>query len=525
VEAPAAGEKAIRAMHSDAQKRIWLGTGGGRLVCLENGRFFAWDLNLGAPEYALLGILSDAEGDLWVSTSSGIYHIAQRDIVAALAGQGSLRPRTLFKSESAFGALPTYGWPRAVKSPDEKLWFALASGVVVFDLRAPVNGLFEPPVLVEEIVVNGQAVPLPDSKPSKVPGNVAGDLRFPSDLRSLAIQFTALNFSMPEKVRFRHRLEGYEADWVGSDQSRIVQYGKLPYGAYRYRVQGGYEGGSWFDNEASFSFLIPIPLWRTSWAMALYALVAVVLVASAARMVSNRRLRHRLAALAAQQAMERERMRIAQDMHDEIGSKLTKISFMSERAIRELKGHEPVANKLDSIARTSRDLLQSLDEIVWAVNPHNDTLEHLAVYLGQYATEYLQNTAVHCELSIARGLPDYPLSAETRHNLFLAFEESLNNALKHGRASSIRIEMFVDGSRFRIRIHDNGSGFDSRGMGEKAVANGANSGHREGNGLPNMRQRLALLGGEFQIESQPGKGTVVSFSVPLVAKVIQARKK
>ena len=150
-----------------------------------------------------------------------------------------------------------------------------------------------------------------------------------------------------------------------------------------------------------------------------------ILVVGTARLVSNRRLRQRLAVLAQQQAMERERMRIAQDMHDEIGSKLTKISFMSERAKGELQGQEPVARKLNSIANTSRDLLQSLDEIVWAVNPHNDTLEHLAAYLGHYATEYLQNTAVDCELHIPQGLPHHPLSAEARHNLFLAFEEAL----------------------------------------------------------------------------------------------------
>jgi signal transduction histidine kinase len=218
-------------------------------------------------------------------------------------------------------------------------------------------------------------------------------------------------------------------------------------------------------------------------------------------------------------------MRIAQDMHDEIGSKLTKISFMSERAIGELEGHPPVAEKLDSIARTSRDLLQSLDEIVWAVNPHNDTLEHLAAYLGQYATEYLQNTAVQCELRIARGLPNYPLSAEARHNLFLAFEESLNNALKHGRASAVQIEMRVDGSLFRIRVQDNGSGFDSQSLSEKSNNPGRVRGTAGGNGLQNMRQRLAMLGGNFEIESQPGQGTVVCFTVPLTARIVADGKK
>jgi signal transduction histidine kinase len=235
-------------------------------------------------------------------------------------------------------------------------------------------------------------------------------------------------------------------------------------------------------------------------------------------------LRRNLATLAAQQAMERERMRIAQDMHDEIGSKLTKISFMSERAMGELRGQEPVAKKLDSIARTSRDLLQSLDEIVWAVNPHNDTLEHLAAYLGQYATEYLQNTAVHCELRIARGLPNYPLAAESRHNLFLAFEESLNNALKHGRPSRIQIAMQMINSNFEIRIEDDGCGFDSAALNENSGSEGIRE-RRVGNGIRNMRQRLADVGGQCRIENREGQGTIVIFSVPLSAEMIQTKDK
>jgi signal transduction histidine kinase len=208
-------------------------------------------------------------------------------------------------------------------------------------------------------------------------------------------------------------------------------------------------------------------------------------------------------------------MRIAQDMHDEIGSKLTKISYMSERAIGELQGQEPVARKLDSIALTSRDLLQSLDEIVWAVNPHNDTLEHLAAYLGHYATEYLQNTAVECELHIPQGLPHHPLSAETRHNLFLAFEEALNNALKHGRATRIRVDMRIAPGRFEIQVEDNGCGFDAATMMSARHDPGTVTGKRIGNGLRNLQQRLAVTGGHCHVRSKPGEGAVVTMSVPL----------
>jgi signal transduction histidine kinase/ligand-binding sensor domain-containing protein len=511
------GGKAIRALHEDAAGDLWIGTTGGRLLCATSGHFLDWDLNPGSlDDHSILGILSSDDGDLWLGTSTAIYRVAQRDAAALIAGQGALRPQLIYKADAAVNPTPAYGWPQATKSPDGKLWFGMANAVVSLDLRAPMGNFTAPPVLIEEVAANEKLLPHNFVKTSPEDGTKSLlPVRLTSDLRSLEIQFTALNLSAPEKIRFRHRLDGFDPDWVAdTDAGRKVHYGRLPFGAYTFRVQAGMADESWFEPGASFHFLVPTPIWRTSWALAAYIVFTVTLIAITARMFFNRRLRHKLEVLASQQAMERERMRIAKDMHDEIGSKLTKISFMSERAKGELQGQESVARKLFSIAHTSRDLLQTLDEIVWAVNPHNDTLEHLANYLGQYATEYLQNTSVDCELHIPSGLPERPFSAETRHNIFLAFEEALNNALKHGRASLVRIDMMFEPAQFQIKIVDNGSGFDS-----------APHGNRGGNGLRNMSQRLADTGGKCIVTSEPGKGTTVIFIVPLSAVNTPARRK
>jgi signal transduction histidine kinase/ligand-binding sensor domain-containing protein len=518
IEPAVLGGKAIRALHQDSAGRIWLGTAGGQLACILTGRYLNWDLNLGAGDAAILGILSNDDGDLWLGTGKAIYHAPAADLRAALAGQAPLRCQPVYEEADAGpGAATAYGWPGAMKSADGKLWFGMAGGVVTLDPQRPVADLTPLPVLIENVMVNGVALPRPPAKTSGAATNrVAEPVRLASDLRSLDIQFTALNFSDPEKIRFRHRLDGSDPDWVDGGTERSVHYGRLLDGNYTFRVQAG-SGGVWNANGAAFSFLIPTPLWRTEWALTIYVLVAVILVAGTARLVSNRRLRLRLAVLAQQQAMERERMRIAQDMHDEIGSKLTKISFMSERAKGELLGQEPVARKLNSIANTSRDLLQSLDEIVWAVNPHNDTLEHLAAYLGHYATEYLQNTAVECELHIPQGLPHHPLTSEARHNLFLAFEESLNNALKHGRASRIRVDMQAQPGQFEINVEDNGCGFDVEAVTSAKHDPAAVPEKRVGNGMHNLQQRLADVGGKCRIRSQPGQGTTVTLTVPLAA--------
>jgi len=512
--ASATGEKPIRALAEDSEGRIWIGNSAGRLGCLIGSRFIGWDLPPGGADKSIFGIMTTDDGDLWFSTDRSVYSVTPKELNGWLSGQAALRPQLVFRADAAPSVSAPYGWPRAVQSSEGALWFATDSGIVTVDLAGRVADASPPPVFIEEIFVNGQLLSQAHSNtPAKTPDLPA---RFPSDVRSLDIHFTALDLSAPEKIRFRHRLDGSDSDWVVDNDltPRNARYPLLAYGLYTFHVQAGYADQAWFENEASFQFLIPTPLWRTQWAVALYVFAGLILAGALARVILARRFRRRLAALAAQQAMERERMRIARDMHDEIGSKLTKISFMTERAKRELQGQEPVARKLDSIAGTSRDLLQTLDEIVWAVNPHNDTLEHLAAYLGQYATEYLQNTAVECELHIQRGLPHHPLSAEARHNLFLAFEESLNNALKHGRAHRVRVDMHVAPSQFEITIEDNGCGFDPAAIPATPDENGPATG-RHGNGLRNMRQRLDILGGQCTIRSRPGHGTTVILSVPL----------
>ena len=511
------GNKAIRAVQEDSAGRIWLGSAGGRLACCLPGRYLDWDLGLPPADQAILGILPNEEGDLWLATGKAIYHILQADITSALARQMPMRSQLVFAADSASGSAASYGWPLAAKSADGKLWFGTAAGVVTVDPRRLVVDSPPLPVLIESVMVNDRAVSRQTiTAAGSVTNRVSAPARLPSDLRSLDLQFTAVDLSEPEKIRFRHRLDGSDPDWVQGGSDRSVHYGHLAYGSYTFRVQAG-TGGVWDPQEAAFHFVIPAPWWLTAWAEGAYALAAIVVVAGTARLVSHRRLRRRLAALAQQQAMERERMRIAQDMHDDIGSKLTKISFLSERAKGELHGNEPVGQRLESIARTSRDLLQSLDEIVWAVNPHNDTLEQLAAYLGHYATEYLQDTAVECELHLPQNLPHHPVSAEARHNLFLAFEESLNNALKHGRATRIRVEMQARRDEFEIQVEDNGCGFASEEVVSLNPSVATVGGKRVGNGLRNLQQRLAEVGGLCRIRSQPGQGTTVRLTVPLTA--------
>lgn len=504
---------AVLALYEGEQGQLWIGTAGGGLGCVTNGVVMNWNTMSGLPNDTVAGIVEDNEKNLWLATGAGIYRVNRSDVGKSL-GNGSipLVCELISKAKTALDSSPVSGGTHAVFS-DGQLWFATSEGVLNVNTRDSGNVNYPFPIYIESVSFNKQ----PPISLLNGPQTVSNGVPFnaPVDLRSLEFHFTALNFSAPEDIQFRYKLEGNDPDWVDDAGTRSAHYGKLSYGHYLFHVAARSANGKWQEAAQTFAFVVPTPLYYQTWALYLYGLTAIALIAGIVRMVSHRRLRVTLAQLEQQQSLERERMRIARDMHDEIGSKLTKISFLSEHAQVDVKSGEPLARKIDSIAETSRELLKTMDEIVWVVNPRNDTLENLTTYLAHYAVEYFQNTAIECELKLPQEIPHYPLSSEMRHNLFLAFEESLNNVLKHSTAKKVKVEMTAAGKEFELKVTDDGKGFETNGA---QAINAQTRGGRGGNGLKNMRQRLTVIGGECLITSRSGGGTAVAMRIPLNAK-------
>ena len=508
------GHNAVMALCEGEPGQLWIGTVGGGLTCVRSdGVAMSWTSTTGLPAAVVAGVVADDEKNLWLATALGIYRINRSDIHRSLADPAiPLACELMSKARTIPDRSFISSGTRAVLSPDGELWFATFDGVLSVNPRN--SGIVRRgfPIYIESAAINNQtpisllqgpiwSSQASHSEPLSAPG-----------LWSLEIHFTALNFSAPKEIQFRRKLEGNDSDWVSDDpDSRFTTYGKLPYGHYRFRLQARTENGGWQEAAQTFAFVVPTPIYFQTWALYVYGLVAIALIAGTVRMVSHRRLRVTLARLEQQQALERERMRIARDMHDEMGSKLTKISFLSEHAQVDVKSGEPLARKIGSIAETSRELLKTMDEIVWVVNPRNDTLENLTAYLADYALEYFQNTAIECKLKLPPEIPHYPLSSETRHNLFLAFEEALNNVLKHSAAGSVKVEMAASGREFELKITDNGKGFDESAA---SALDGPTRGGG-GNGLKNIRQRLAGIGGECVISSHSGSGTIIVMRIPI----------
>jgi signal transduction histidine kinase len=378
------------------------------------------------------------------------------------------------------------------------LWFATSRGVVNVNPDKLTPAPIPPPVLIEEMRVDGETVPIRDTKVIIPPGHNQFDFRF-----------TALNFAAGERARFRYRLEGLDREWVDAETRRTAHYGSLPAGEYHFRVISCSNEGVWNDTGAVLAFIVRPHFYQTVWFTILASVGALGGVAFAARRVTTAKYRRRLAKLEQQHAVERDRARIAKDIHDDVGAGLTQITLLTELARRE---PQQVGAHLERITGSARQLTRAMDEIVWAVDPQHDTLNGLMDYVSAFAEDYLRTAGIRCRMDLPMTLPEAHVDAELRYNLFLALKEALNNIVKHAKAGEAWLRLRIEAKSFTLIVEDNGQGMPAARNG----AAGAESNRiTSGSGLVNLEKRLSAIGGRCRIHSEPGRGTRVEMTVAI----------
>jgi signal transduction histidine kinase len=281
----------------------------------------------------------------------------------------------------------------------------------------------------------------------------------------------------------------------------VAIYTNLRPGAYRFEVTARHHHGAWNTSGASFAFAIPPHIYQT-WPFSAACGAAAIAGGLA---LHRRRIRvlARIQRLEQMHALDLERARIAQDVHDEIGARLTSLNLLTELTYRDLDKPEVAERNLVELGSASRELFRVLDEIVWAASPRHDSLDSLANYLARYAQDYLRPAGIRCRLDIPSQSMDCPLTSDARHDLFIAAKEALHNVVRHARASQVSLRIGLNDEGICIRLRDDGCGFDP------------DSADSSRNGLVNMRQRLERFGGTMELKAQPGKGVEVSFRVRL----------
>ena len=321
----------------------------------------------------------------------------------------------------------------------------------------------------------------------------------PPGHRKVEFGFTAPSFTAPENVLFRYRLDDFDEGWIQADSRRTASYPRLPAGHYEFHVVACNDVGIWNERDTALAFTVRPYLCNSWWfRLALLTVVAAATVTSV-RYVSYRRLRERMRQLQEQAVLDRERSRIARDMHDTLGASLTQIGFLGELARRDGALSGQSSDYVKRMTEGSRALVQQLDEIVWAVDPENDTLDGLATYISQFVVEFFADAPIRCRMKAPALLPNIRLATDVRHSLFLAVREALNNVARHSGATEAAVNLAAEGDTVVIRVEDNGHGFD--------VA-AATARH----GLANLKERLTEIGGTCEVASTVGRGTNVTLA-------------
>jgi len=505
----------ILSLHYDAEGVLWIGTPEQGVCRFKDGRFSSITTRHGLPNNIIDHIEEDGLGFLWFNSQSGLFRVSRRGLNDCAEGKADSLQALLFGKAEGMTTLAGSGGftPSGFQAPDGRLWFPTARGLAVVNPASVRRNQIPPPVLIEEIMVDGQPVdikPLPPSRSQSVNSPARG-IVVPPGRRPLVVKFTGISFNSPVRVQFKYQLEGADADWTDGGSQRQVTYPQLPPGEYTFRVIACNSDGLWNEVGDAVTIVMLPQFLQTWWFKTTLALVTCGLVGGAVFLESRRRLRSKLERMAHERELERERARIAQDIHDDLGASLTRIGMLSEPVSGETNDAPQAAENLSQIHTTTGELTRAMDEIVWAVNPRHDTLESLTNYISRFAQDFLGTAHIRCRLALPLELPDVPVRSEVRHNLFLAVKETLHNAVKHSGANEVRVALQLVPGGFKLVVTDNGSGFNFKGQTGRSDLNRPAA----GNGLRNLRSRLAQINGRSEIHTALGEGTRVEFFVPL----------
>ena len=463
----------------DSRGDLWIGSAADGLFRRRHGRYEPFGVAQGLGDRLIAVVVEDRDANLWVCTARGISRLERARIEAVAEGRAaSLEPIILDRSDGLLNPEGSGGGldPSGLRDRDGRIWISTIGGIAVIDPASFPTNAIPPRVLIEGATLADRPAVLGEN----------GTIEVPAGTESIELTYTAFSLLSPPKVRFKYRLDGFDAQWHDAGSRRTAYYPRLPPGSYRFEVLAANNDGLWSTSPAALALTV-LPFWWERWQVRVAALgLLLVVTGVAVRFVVLKRTRAELAELERQHALERERTRIARDLHDDLGSRLSLIGLIAE-------GTEA------SVA--ARAAAETLDQLVWTMNAQNDTAGSFAAYASRLAEEHLDAAGLTHRFHIQTGLGARELGAETRRQVYLAFKEAINNVVKHARATEVHISIGIEDQTLVVEVADDGCGFS------------AGSGDPTGIGLAGMRERLEAIGGSAALTSTPGGGHTRRVSV------------
>lgn len=462
----------IYCLVKDAQGKIWIGAEGSGLW--ETDEHFStmrhYSGKDGLPSMNILAVVPAPNDHIWLMSEGGI--VDYRPLRHKM---------TVFGKEA--GVRNLYNLLSMIRLANGSMAIGDMGCMHILDGNGDARNLTPPEVVITGFKVFDSSYLLPDS--------VRPELKY--DQNAFSFEYTALNYTQPSHNQYAYMLEGVDQKWNEAGTRRYVSYANLEEGAYTFKVKACNNEGIWNETPAVFSFVIRPPFWHRWW---FYLLMAMLLVSGSYALYSIRQ--------GQLQGKEQLRNKIARDLHDDIGSTLSGINIFSRIALQKLdEDREASGELLRRIHQRSEKTMEALSDIVWSINTRKDDIENVLARMREYLGEVLEPMEINYTFSIDPRAQHLHIGMEIRRDIYLIFKEAVNNASKYAGCDLIRIELKKEHNKVMgMVIEDNGKGF---------VLHSATP----GNGINNMQERAARIGGQLHIDSEPGRGTRVVLIFPL----------
>ncbi len=467
----------IWSLYQDDKNNIWVGTWGGGLnfYDFKTNSFNSFSRKQGLSSDVISAIVPDDDGNIWLGTNKGLTKFTMKRKVS----------KNYYKADGLHNAEFNQG--AACRSKDGRLYFGGVNGIDLFNPRDIKDNKFIAPIMVTGIYLKEQ--PYKEEKQFYDLNKIV----LTHNENFFSIEFASLDYRAPEKNQFLYKLSGIDKDWVYTNNIRRAYYTDISPGKYIFRLKGTNSDGIWSPSERTLSIIITPPFWQTWW----FRCIIIIILGAIAYLIHRYRLKKLL-------EVERTRMRIAKDLHDDVSATLTGIAYFSNAISKELgKERTPVMQKLITLIQESTEEVQEgMHDIIWSINPENDRWDVILPKFRRFASDLCESRNISYSIDLPADMSGKAFIMEKRRNLWLVFKELITNAVKHSECSRIEIAMTVEKFNLVLRVADNGKGFDP-------------STHSDREGLKNIKTRAENLRGTAALKTQSGDGTEWKISVPL----------
>jgi ligand-binding sensor domain-containing protein/two-component sensor histidine kinase len=483
----------IRGIQIDAQNNIWVSTRYGGVVKFDGKTFSKYDTENGLQSNWVFSVETDYNQNLWFCTAKGLTKHDGYKSITYDASDGITSAEII--SSTKLGG---------------KLWFLSNSQIFSYEPEKTINPFSYPKILFRQVKLIDGNLPSTDSALTNIDSEINSILTksktvpLPVELEyyqnSIVFDFAGIDFRDERRITYEFILDGFDKQWIKASKKNYITYTHLPPGKYSFKVNAINKEGLKSISPAVFDFNILTPFWQRWWFITISVVFFILLISLVNYLIYQYKIRQAL-------RLERLRSNISTDLHDEIGTSLSSIAIFAELVKREnANGSFKNSDMLERIENTSRDLIDKMSDIVWAISPGNDKFEDALLKLKDYSVKILESRGINVILNLETNNDKIILPMDVRRNLLSIFKEVVTNAAKYSKASTVKIELkFIEKPETKIflSIEDDGIGFDLNK-------------HMNGYGLKNIKHRSDEIKAKLELNSSPGKGTSTKVEIPVL---------